>query len=86
MSVHMPGNTMYGVTKMFLGGFSGRHNLEVGRHGIEMQSMISGCTISNFDKTENYKASLRAAIPTFSGRPPNRWWRHLCLLVCGSGR
>ena len=65
MSVHMPGNTMYGVTKMFLGGFSGRLNLEEGPHGIEMQSMISGCTISNFDKTENYKASLRAAIPTF---------------------
>lgn len=65
MSVHMPGNTMYGVTKMFLGGFSGRLNLEEGPHGIEMQSMISGCTISNFGKTVSYKASPRAAIPTF---------------------
>ena len=65
MSVHMPGNTMYGATKMFLDGVSGRLNLEEGPHGMELQSVISGCTISNFDKTENYEAPLRAAIPTF---------------------
>jgi len=61
----MPGNTMYGATKMFLDGFSGRLNLEVGSHGIEIQSVIPGYTISNFGKTESYKASPRAAIPTF---------------------
>ncbi len=65
MSVHMPGNTMYGATKMFLDGFSRRLNLEEGLHSVELQSVISGCTISNFDKSKNDKAPLRAAIPTF---------------------
>lgn len=63
--IHTPGNTMYGATKLFLDGFSQRLNLEVGRHGIEIQSLIPGYTISNFGKTDGYKGSPRAALPAY---------------------
>ncbi len=61
--IQTPGNTTYGATKMFLDSFSRQLNLEVGRHGIEIQSLIPGYTISNFGKTDEYKTSPRAAIP-----------------------
>jgi len=63
--IQTPGNTMYGATKLFLDGFSQRLNLEVGAHGIEIQSLIPGYTISNFGNTDEYKHSRRAAIPAF---------------------
>lgn len=63
--IQTPGNTMYGATKLFLDDFSQRLNLEVGAHGIEIQSLIPGYTISNFGNTEEYKHSRRAGIPAF---------------------
>lgn len=63
--IRTPGNTMYGATKLFLDDFSQRLNLEVGAHGIEIQSLIPGYTVSNFGNTEEYRHSRRAAIPAF---------------------
>ncbi|MDP1748714.1 MAG: SDR family NAD(P)-dependent oxidoreductase [Reyranella sp.] len=63
--VHTPGNTTYGATKLFLDSFSQRLNLEVRRHGIEIQSLIPGYAISNFGKTAEYKGSPRSAIPAY---------------------
>lgn len=63
--IHTPGNTMYGATKLFLDSFSQRLNLDVGRHGIEIQSLIPGYTVSNFGMTDEYKGSPRSAIPAF---------------------
>jgi uncharacterized protein len=63
--IQTPGNTMYGATKLFLDSFSQRLSLDVGRHGIEIQSLIPGYTVSNFGRTDEYKQSPRAAIPAF---------------------
>lgn len=49
----MPGNTMYGATKMLPDGFSGRLNLEVGPYGIGIRSVIAGCLLGDPGKTES---------------------------------
>jgi hypothetical protein len=65
MTVHMPGNTTYSAATMLPDGFSGRLDLEVGPHGMGIQSAIAGWPLGNLGKTKSDKASSRAAVSGF---------------------
>ena len=83
--LYTPGNTMYGVTKLFLDSLSRRISLEVRQHGINVQSLLPGFTRTPFGETKAYKRSPLGIVPGFLWSSPesvvDASWRTL-----GSGR
>ena len=61
--IRAPGNTLYCATKAFLNPFSESLALEVRRHGVRVQALCPGYTVTDFHDREDFADWRRDSVP-----------------------